>query len=73
MCDALVLGARRGKAKGWHRRTLRLGNKRYFNDAKEKQLHTELVLLRQHLNESGVVKENKEERIRYKKQVNSEQ
>ena len=52
LCDALVLGTR--KQKGWHRRTLGLGNRRYLSADEEQQLSTELMLLEQHLAEPSV-------------------
>ena len=30
LCDALILGGRRGKGKGWYQRGLGLGNGRFF-------------------------------------------
>ena len=44
LCDALILGARRGKTKGWHRRTLGLGASRYLNNDKERQFQIELLI-----------------------------
>ena len=69
LCDALVLGARRGKMKGWYRRTLELGNRRYLNDNEERQFKIELLMFEQHLNEPSVkqLKHDRKASARYKK------
>ena len=69
LCDALVLGARRGKSKGWHRRSLDLGNGRYLRDDEEQQFKTELMILEQYLDEPSIqkLKLERKTKARYKK------
>ena len=69
LCDCLITGARRGKAEGWHRRALQLGNGRYMNPEEQRQFRTELMLLEQHLAEPSVQKLKHERKMqaRYKK------
>ena len=60
--DALILGSRRGKKKGWHRRTLGLQTGKQFNDKEMQQFQIELLLLEQSLSTSNMLK-----RDQYKK------
>ena len=57
--DALIIGSRRGKKKGWHRRALGLGTNIRMNKMERQQFLVELLLLEQHLNEATVVDSKK--------------
>ena len=54
--DALILGSRRGKKKGWHRRTLVLQTGRQFNDKEMQQFQIELLLLEKSLSTSNMLR-----------------
>ena len=65
--DALIEGLRRGKKKGWYRRTLGWDTGSWLNDREKKQFTIELLLLEQHLNETTVVTDRTNNLKRYKK------
>ena len=49
LCSGLILGARRGKGKGWYRKVLGLGNGQYFLEQENSQFHTKLLISQQHI------------------------
>ena len=67
--DALITGSRRGKKKGWHRRTLGWSTGSQLNGKETRQFTIELLLLEQHLKEATAVESKNKNLKRLKKMV----